>query len=110
MLLFEAPTIEKLRDRRDVGDSSRHWAIWKDSFNKKRNYVSYDEQKVRERVAEALVKIGSAAVEPLLATLKDSDSLVQMAVAKALGQIGDARAVEPLIELIKIPGIDVWWK
>ncbi|MBN1454376.1 MAG: HEAT repeat domain-containing protein, partial [Anaerolineales bacterium] len=37
------------------------------------------------------------AVEPLIAVLKTSDMDVRQSAAKALGQIGDARAMEPLI-------------
>jgi len=50
---------------------------------------------VQKAAAEALVKIGNAAVEPLIAALEDQDRRYN--VARALGQIGDARAAEPLI-------------
>jgi HEAT repeat protein len=43
------------------------------------------------------VQIGSAAVEPLIAALDDFQVRVRQNAASALGQIGDARAVEPLI-------------
>jgi HEAT repeat protein len=83
---------------------------------------------VRERAARALGRIGDArAVEPLLAALNDQDrperscseqkfpsvepllaalndqgsSAVRRAAARALGQIGDARAVEPLLTMLK---------
>lgn len=50
----------------------------------------------------ALVKIGGAAVEPLIATLKNNeDSFVRKNVAWALGEIKDKRAVEPLIAALK---------
>jgi HEAT repeat protein len=51
--------------------------------------------------AEALVKIGASAVEPLIAALKDRDSDVRIAAVEALGKIGDTRAVEPLIAALK---------
>jgi HEAT repeat protein len=47
------------------------------------------------------VAMGSAAVEPLLVALKDSDSNVRQASAKALGQLGDAGAVGPLITVLR---------
>jgi HEAT repeat protein len=50
---------------------------------------------------EALVQIGSHAVEPLIAVLEDREPNVRLHAAKALGQIGDARAVEPLIAALK---------
>ncbi len=56
----------------------------------------------RASAAEALVKIGEAAVEPLAAALKDSNASesVRACAAKALGQIGNPRAIEPLIEAL----------
>ena len=53
---------------------------------------------VRRTAAEFLVKGGTEAVEPLIAALKDVDAEVQMNAAKALGEIGDERALEPLRE------------
>jgi HEAT repeat protein len=55
---------------------------------------------VRERAAEALGQLGDA-VEPLIATLQDSDEHVRQNAVKALGQLGDARAVEPLVGALK---------
>lgn len=52
-------------------------------------------------VPEALVEIGKPAVESLIAVLKDSSPIVCWRIAWALGEIGDRRAVEPLIELLK---------
>ena len=47
------------------------------------------------------VALGSPAVKPLIAALKDENSDVRKAAAEALGKIGDARAVEPLIAALK---------
>lgn len=41
------------------------------------------------------------AVDPLIAALADSDTWVQRAAAKSLGEIGDLKAVGPLLELLK---------
>jgi HEAT repeat protein len=43
-------------------------------------------------------------VEPLIAALKDENSDVRQAAAKALGKIGDPRAVEPLIAALSDEG------
>jgi HEAT repeat protein len=56
---------------------------------------------VRRAAASALGQIGTAAVEPLIAVL--GDRIVGMYAASALGPIGDARAVEPLIGALKDP-------
>lgn len=47
---------------------------------------------------EALVKIGEPAVEPLIKALDDSEMMVRHNAAKALGKIGDERAIKPLID------------
>lgn len=52
------------------------------------------------------VALGTPAVEPLVATLKDCKFWCRDA-AIALGQLGDTRAVEPLIIALKNPGIYV---
>jgi len=52
---------------------------------------------VRQSAVEALGRIGPPAVEPLVGALGDDRySEARRAVARALGQIGDARAVESL--------------
>lgn len=45
---------------------------------------------------DALTLIGTPAVEPLIATLKDKDWKARWAAASTLGRIGDTRAVGPL--------------
>ena len=47
----------------------------------------------------SLEKIGEPAVEPLILSLKDEDILAWS--AQVLGKIGDARAVEPLIRILR---------
>jgi HEAT repeat protein len=47
-----------------------------------------------------LVKIGLPAVEPLISALQDSRSEVRQVAGAALGQLGDARAVGPLISIL----------
>jgi HEAT repeat protein len=51
--------------------------------------------------ANALVKIGKPAVEPLIAALMDKDLIVRRNAVMALGGIKDASAVEPLIAALK---------
>ena len=51
--------------------------------------------------AYALKEIGEPAVLPLIEALKDKNEYVRGKVAKALGGIGDKRALEPLIECLK---------
>jgi HEAT repeat protein len=53
-----------------------------------------------EYAAEALGKIGSPAVEPLIAALSDDRLSVRTYSIKALGIIKDTRALEPLINAL----------
>jgi len=55
------------------------------------------EDKVR---LDALVRIGPASVEPLIQSIRDQQGSLPVA-AEALGLIGDSRAVEALISLLK---------
>jgi hypothetical protein len=64
------------------------------------------------QASEALVEIGEDAVEPLISTLEDANRshwlrarfrVLNQLVAQSLGRIGDARAVEPLIAVLKDP-------
>ncbi|HXF06632.1 MAG TPA: HEAT repeat domain-containing protein [Blastocatellia bacterium] len=64
-----------------------------------------EDQDVCQAAAEALVGMGAAAVEPLIAALEDGR--VRWAAVEALGRIGDARAVEPLIKALGYKGRDI---
>ena len=54
----------------------------------------------RRAAADALAMIGEPAVEPLIAALEKKDANLRQLAAWALGQIGDTRAVEPLIPVL----------
>jgi HEAT repeat protein len=60
-----------------------------------------EDSTIRARAEEALVKIGTSAVEPLIAALKDENRFVRFNAATALGEIKDFRAVEPLMVVLK---------
>ena len=49
----------------------------------------------------AVQAMGSAGFEPLIARLSDQDAQVRRYAAEALGELGDARAVWPLIRLLE---------
>ena len=59
--------------------------------------LSHRNEDIRWAAASALARIGTAAVDPLMAALDDKDSVVRLRAAWALGQIGDERPVEQLI-------------
>lgn len=58
---------------------------------------------LRWKAAEALARIGSPAVGPLLSLLSDPDEDVRWKVAIALGEIRDPRAIDPLLSLLSDP-------
>ncbi|MFA6056254.1 MAG: HEAT repeat domain-containing protein [Thermodesulfovibrionales bacterium] len=57
--------------------------------------------RVREAAAKSLKEVGEPAVEPLLASLKDENQDVSFKAIVLLGEIGDSRAVEPLVGVLK---------
>jgi len=52
----------------------------------------------REAVYERLAARGSAAVTPLIALLREKNSMVSLFAAEALGRLGDPAAIKPLLE------------
>ncbi len=58
------------------------------------------DKRLADAAKEALTEIGAPAVEPLIALLKDENKFVWQDAAHALGTIGDARAVEPLTQML----------
>ncbi len=58
-----------------------------------------DGNRLCEPAVEALIYIGEPAVEPLIAALKDTPK-VRGAAVRTLGELGDERAVAPLIKLL----------
>ena len=57
--------------------------------------------RVREAAAKSLKEVGEPAVEPLLASLRDENQDVCFKAIVLLGEIGDSRAVEPLVGVLK---------
>jgi HEAT repeat protein len=61
-----------------------------------------ENENVREAAVKALVEHGSSAVDLLIERLAEDDFEESCAAAaRALGQIGDARAFDPLVELLR---------
>ena len=60
---------------------------------------------VRPTAANAIRRFGSAAVDPLIASLADQSSGFQDGVAGLLGELHDARAVEPLIGALEVEDV-----
>ena len=64
-------------------------------------FVKDQDQGMAKFAGDALVKLGTLAVEPMLACLKYEDPRVRRSAAAILGRLGDARAVLPLIACLK---------
>ncbi|MEO0247749.1 MAG: HEAT repeat domain-containing protein [candidate division WOR-3 bacterium] len=64
-------------------------------------FKHYLDSYVRNTAIKALIEIGTPAVEPPIAALRDSDKNVRERAAYALGEIGDVRAVKPLVDALK---------
>jgi HEAT repeat protein len=63
-------------------------------------FKALNDDTTRPAAIEALVKIGPAAVEPLINALRNTSPFLRSAAAEALGGIKDPRAVEPLIRSV----------
>jgi HEAT repeat protein len=66
-----------------------------------RKLLGKGQKKLRVAAGNTLVKIGTPAVEPLTATLKNSGWDIRFNAARALGEIRDSRAVEPLMDTLR---------
>lgn len=60
-----------------------------------------EDRRAHTLVVDDLVKVGGAAVEPLLLALEDSNPNVRAGAARALGKIGDPRALDALIACLR---------
>lgn len=57
----------------------------------------------------ALSKMGRPAVKPLIKALKDEDPRVREGAARALGELSDPRAIEPLEKALEDKNRSVFW-
>jgi HEAT repeat protein len=55
----------------------------------------------RVEAARTLPRFGAAATEPLGASLRDKELRVRLAAATSLGEIGDERAIQPLVAAMR---------
>ena len=62
----------------------------------------------RERARWELVKIGGPAVPDLILALQDTELRVRIEAARALGSIKDARAAQPLADLLEEQSQQLW--
>jgi HEAT repeat protein len=47
--------------------------------------------------------LAATAVEPLIDSLNDDDSDIREAIVRLLGEIGDKRAIMPLLAMLNVP-------
>jgi HEAT repeat protein len=97
------PLIAALKDNNRYVRQSAAWALGdvKDPRAVDSLIAALKDTNDEDVLCKALGKIGTPAVEPLIAALKDSDRSVRHAAAESLGEINDPRAVEPLIAALK---------
>lgn len=62
--------------------------------------LRHNDMVYRDKVRNALVSIGGNAVDPLIEALKDKNDLVRKGAVVALGEIGDPKAIEPLVNIL----------
>lgn len=64
-------------------------------------FLKDEDQCVHEKTVEAILKMPTSVVEPLITVLGDEVWRVREGAATALGEIGDKRAVEPLLAALR---------
>lgn len=89
MALFK-PNVEKMKKKQDVEGLIKA--------------LKHKDGAVQKRAIEALVDIGEPAIDPLIQALKHEDWRVRDSATETLGKIGDARAVEPLVQVLMAGG------
>jgi HEAT repeat protein len=77
----------------DIGSSLAVEPLLQYSVNSESSQVKAEDEK-------ALIKIGGSAVRPLLEQLNSSNLFERKAAVRILGQIGDERALQPLISAL----------
>ncbi|MBC7248316.1 MAG: HEAT repeat domain-containing protein [Actinobacteria bacterium] len=69
------------------------------------------DEEVRREVVEALVRIGSAAMQPLVAALKEGSVTLRMRAAEVISRFYQSREMEPLVNAFLVSLLkegDVW--
>ncbi|MHA1280458.1 MAG: HEAT repeat domain-containing protein [Candidatus Helarchaeota archaeon] len=110
MPLFGPPNIEKLKAKRNVKglikalDYEKDWKVRRDAVLALKHIGDVNaigplinalkDKKVYYEVVQALAKIGTPAVEPLIAAHSNGSSYVQRGAVDALARISDPRTLE----------------
>ncbi len=96
-LLFDDPEIEvRLAAIRALGKMKHPAALPYLMAALRDSYWWYERESTASDLLAAIQAFGSLAVEPLIEALNDRERTVRLFAAQLLGQIGDARAIEPL--------------
>jgi len=78
-------------------------AAGSDSVPSIESLLSNESAAVRQRAVKVLTNVGHpSTAKPLISSLKDNDRGVRKMAAKALGELGDGQAIEPLRELLQV--------
>lgn len=120
MWLVGPPNLEKMKAQRDVKGLTKALGYQKESWVRKEAAEALTDIGWRpgqdasgaaywavRRKWDKCIEIGAPAVAPLIVALKDSYGYMREGAAQALGQIGDARAVESLSAALKDRDWDV---
>ena len=65
------------------------------------NAIKTASMPVRADIYRTLVKIGKPAIQPLIKSLGDNNQAIRSGAAIVLGKLGEACAVEPLLEMLR---------
>lgn len=93
---WKKPDIQKLFREKDIQGLTRA--------------LSHPDLRIQWQAAQALGQIGSDAMDYLIGALKTRKKETRIGIIEALGIIGDARAIKPLITLFQDPSNEVRWE
>ena len=102
------PTVQDMLEAGvHFGHQTRRWnpKMRRFIFAERSGIYIIDLQKTLRQLqaAQALVKLGSEAVEPMLAALKSDDVKIRRLAADALGRTRDMRAIDALVGALEDP-------
>ena len=89
LLDFIKPNVSKLKAKKDI--------------ERLINALGHKNEEIQADAEDALAEIGGSSIEQLISALKGSDKSIIFVrgIAHVLGRIGDKRAVDPLIAILK---------
>ncbi len=107
-IIITAMSDESWRVRKEAVDAFIGHEPDEDSINKLLELLrNEDNAGLRNSAAEAIIRLGSSAVVPLIRMVRDTDSDVRKFIIDVMGAIGDAAFAQSLLDALSDPDVNV---